>query len=516
MVKVFAILMVCVFLPWRCAAATNDALSCSYIDVSNAIWSASSGDTVRMPAPVSGVGVDWTNTMIWTKRVGLIGPASTSLWITNNIPNPTDLAPGLIYCTPDSDGSIFFGGFTIVGGATATNDSRGALGELNIVGRNGGTNTYIRISDVWIVTPWNQGIIPYNCIGVIDHCWFLLTANVHGVEPWHSTWGGYTYGNGSWALPPTYGTTNQIVIEDCVFTNNYAHLDAFAGARLTLRRCKFTNGSVEIHGTESSGAYRGARHVEWYDNDFYGIGAADGNSSPFYMRGGSGVIWSNRINGNPYRANGLVNVVDYRGVAKFNPWGGADGTNAWDNPDPVVRASGTHSGGNSSVFLEDSGKSWTINEFRPGFVVQNTNNQTFATVLSNTATRIYFKDADGLAADIVFNTGQGYRVYFITNVIDGVGMGSGDLLGGDVPTNSVLGGVAWPRQTVEGVYVWGNTFDGTNGIVAPPLAGGYALIRKDWHYFDLMEKPGYTPLVYPHPMVSTTTLPPGRARPRGF
>jgi hypothetical protein len=79
-----------------------------------------------------------------------------------------------------------------------------------------------------------------------------------------------------------------------------------------------------------------------------------------------------------------------------------------------------------------------------------------------------------------------------TNAVDMCGMGVGDLLSGASPTPVCL------NQAIEPWYEWANT---TAGLSDRDF-GHVALVVQNTHYFDDTPKPGYTPLVYPHPMVT--------------
>lgn len=80
-------------------------------------------------------------------------------------------------------------------------------------------------------------------------------------------------------------------------------------------------------------------------------------------------------------------------------------------------------------------------------------------------------------------------------------------------------GTTWPNpaatsyapsdyEPVEGIYQWGNLWHGTNWLVRVATsvvtnAEGITisdLIKPNRDYFDNVVKPGYTPLVYPHPL----------------
>lgn len=78
--------------------------------------------------------------------------------------------------------------------------------------------------------------------------------------------------------------------------------------------------------------------------------------------------------------------------------------------------------------------------------------------------------------------------------LDQPGRGKGDLLDGDAPTPR------WLNQVSDPVYVWNNTLNG----LAEPLrieTIDRDVIVEGRDFFNA-PKPGYVPLVYPHPLVS--------------
>jgi hypothetical protein len=48
------------------------------------------------------------------------------------------------------------------------------------------------------------------------------------------------------------------------------------------------------------------------------------------------------------------------------------------------------------------------------------------------------------------------------------------------------------------LYVWGNTLNG----VPINIGSGYPNIQENRDFFNGIPKPGYTPLVYPHPLAA--------------
>jgi len=121
----------------------------------------------------------------------------------------------------------------------------------------------------------------------------------------------------------------------------------------------------------------------------------------------------------------------------------------------------------------------------------------------NTSTGVFTYSVEfDMAADAA--AGDGFVIYYCYPALDQVGRGSGDLLVdvGNWPNvstiNAATGTSSWPRQILEPLYSWGNTL---NGSVAG-ITSGYANIQEGRDIYQNAIKPGYTPLIHPHPLVS--------------
>lgn len=90
--------------------------------------------------------------------------------------------------------------------------------------------------------------------------------------------------------------------------------------------------------------------------------------------------------------------------------------------------------------------------------------------------------------------------------LDQCGRGKGDLLSAVSPTP-----VTWPHQASEPIYAWGNV---NNGAPAKIGSGGYNTIQENRDFFNDVVMPGYVPLAYPHPLVSTPPAAPANLRVR--
>lgn len=104
-----------------------------------------------------------------------------------------------------------------------------------------------------------------------------------------------------WARPNTWGTVNAVYFENCFAVNQgaVAHagqpmVDGDCGARVVIRYCNLTNYTLGWHGI-ASGDLDGTMQVEAYKNVFECHDLVNGLPYPYWLRGGSGVFWSNTL-----------------------------------------------------------------------------------------------------------------------------------------------------------------------------------------------------------------------------
>lgn len=93
--------------------------------------------------------------------------------------------------------------------------------------------------------------------------------------------------------------------------------------------------------------------------------------------------------------------------------------------------------------------------------------------------------------------------------VDQCGRGVGDLMadnspGSGIPIDTVSGTETWPNEVSDPIYQWANSNNGTPAQIGTCSA----LFVSGRDYFDYVVKPGYTPLIYPHPLVSGSSGPP--------
>lgn len=516
-------------------AATIDAKSVSFTDVSSAVAAAKDGDTVTVPAGVA----TWTAPLTITNNITLQGAGAASTTIIDEIerlprrqspglpssdrqffgtpkgigrrPIPgkrpnigqvpgSNRQPALIFISLERDLPFRLTGFTFRGGANSTGTYNG---EIHIAGKSHSFRIdHCTFDGLHSLNVSINGFL----WGVIDHCQFNL-AKVQPMQIYHASWNGGDHGNGSWADDPFWGSEKFVFIEDNVFDNPKGFrrsIDGYEGARFVVRYNQFHNSGLTGHGTEGQG--RGARAIEEYNNIYR-------NDQPVaapQIRSGSFIThdnkWTNFTKGH------VLEV--YRQFQNSPHWGWSDGQNPYDDnaPKPVTGywERGTHTGVDGASMLVDSTKNWTTNQWhQPGatYILRNKTREAQASggadkgqsfVISNTANTANYSILSGRAGPLTFNKGDIYEIWRINHSLDQPGLGKGNLLKGlpGLPAK-------WPNQVTEPCYSWNNTQNGT----AVNLSSTQPSIREGRDFFNETPRPGYRPYIYPHPLVSAAAHP---------
>lgn len=498
----------------RTDAATITAASPALADVTVAVASAVDGDTVVVPPGTA----SWTSTLTITKGIILQG-AST---VTTNGSPPTAYSVNDATIVEDDVARIGSnGGGALISVALSPSQSFRLTGftfnpgSLTSLANNGavrltGTCPSARVDHCHFYNLYQGDQIHTfgQIYGVIDHCIFDCRGNplTMSILVWHDGWGGQVNGNGSWADPPYFGTEKFLFIEDNVLSNFNAGatvggVDAKLGARYVFRYNLCKNTKPNSHGTEG-GAQRGVRVMEIYNNSF--VFTVPGSGSQ--IRSGTAVLHDNVWTG-PNHPSVLMDLDAYRMSFDYDVFGPANGNNPWDSNDPHgVYASGSHTGSNNAQTLTASGVNWLPDQWA-GYSLTNTTTGQCSFIKSNTSNTItYFLSSGLVGQPMIFNYGDGFAIYKVLTVLDQPGRGQSDLVinGGSGPINSVTGISSWPHNASEPVYSWNNTINGHDVGVN---ATGYT-IQEGRDYYNDTPMPGYTPYVYPHPLVSGVPGPP--------
>jgi len=289
------------------------AISCRYDDVVYALSLVQTGGTLLIPSGQS----EWPAALEIPddKKIEIRGEGQEKTIITSNIPTSCiDL---------NTSGSRLTNmGFVLENNDGVGIDVRGQGWRIDHC-RFVNDNPFI-IEAVWANNNSDDG----SPVGLVDHCEFLNTRCIaYGSNA--------LMANDVWAQPLGLGTNNAMFIEDCAFTyTEFSNaVDANYGGRYVFRHNTVTDAYVEAHAVQ--GKNRSVRSWEIYDNII-----RQKNRSmwvPFFMRGGTGVIFNNVVEGE-WTIAGIA--VDYRRACEyFAVPGWADGTSPWDgNSVPGVSA----------------------------------------------------------------------------------------------------------------------------------------------------------------------------------
>ncbi len=472
------------------------AASGNFGDVSKAVAGASPGSVVLIPPGT----YSWTQTL-YLNGVSLRGCGTNQTIILMSVP-PTSNNGILIDMNGATNGLTELSNFQIQGDP---NDWTTTYSGIIIAA--GSSNTPWRIDHMFFNGLYSKGITTYgNAMSVIDHNAFVL--NTIAI-----TTASYGDQYASYSLPPTYGlnSSNVLYMEDNYFNDPYGVAqvcDGYSGSRSVLRYNTIWNGDCGNHGTETGGNLRSQRSMEIYGNNFtYYPGVTNMYLQFFTMcffRGGSAVIFSNTASG--YES--LIAIRNFRNTDTFSgqwePYGGANGLNPWDDNNPAVQLQGVHSGPAGAGYLQVAGANWTVNQW-VGYTLDNTNSGLFSEVISNNANTMYYLGLGIVHNNLMtFNPGDGFAVYQVNAALDQPGRGSGDLMqangsdsnGNMIVINTTTGTPSWPHQVIEPLYFWGNILNGQPAEAASP----YPTIQLGRDFFNDTPKPGYTPFQYPHPL----------------
>jgi hypothetical protein len=416
-------------------SATNIAASVEYADVNAAATNCADGDTLVIPAGSA----TWTNQLyIVGKSLNIYGAGQDKTFIIDNV------ADNYFFWIQESTATFFrWSGFTIIGSIYRAGTGRRTMGI------SGATN-YFRFDHITISNAMHGCIYTYNwSCGLIDNCYFQQGSNVRPIT------GVGVNGDGwmSWTnTPASWGTTNVVCIEDCVFDwkgNGNGAVDSYAAARWVFRHNYCTNINVGCHGTDSTGL-QSPSTLTWEVYNNYWTNSTDGNMLLLSFRGGTGLVFSNRFESHYiYPSLGLAN---YR----------CSGTNIYGGTEPCCNpVSGTN-------YLDGN--------------------------------------ADSYGYPPLHSIGWTSPMQFITNQISTNGLANAFTIQTQYPvyqwSNTVYSHILRTTQYILGDVI--NNY--TNVAPYDYIPAAAWVIKKDRDYFDQTPKPGYTPLVYPHPL--TQQLPP--------
>jgi hypothetical protein len=539
--------------------STIQAKSASLRDVSSAVASARDGDIVLIPAGT----VSWTSTLSITKGITLQGQTT----IVGNDPSKFRVTEGTVILddvprtsTNQRLVALIYGNFS----ASQRPRITGITFKVGSVTAQASTTTLlltgtcpnVRIDHCSFYKLSRYNIrISGNLFGVMDHCWIVNDSGSEKFWISHDMYGGKTFGDGSWADDPKFGTDQAFYIEDCAFTSingKHGSIDGAGGMRRVVRHCYFLDCYAQLHGTESNGRNRSSRMVETYLNtfDMRGSGATGAQH-----RGGTGLYWGNTFLTDPTFTRGYE-LRSYRQMSAWSQWPIANGQCPLDSNDtegdynnpqyvanhtPHLYFSGTcTASGTNSCRMDGAG--WKTNHWA-GFHVTNKATRIASLILSNTSDTLTLAAQWSGKSQSQYSNGDAFAIYRLARAsLDQPGMGKGDLVTGIPPTNK-----RWPNQQSEPLYAWLNTnngsdytnfftlpadmpfptikanrdffnwntsFDGTTGVGAGLRSDRPSTCTKGVGYWATDEKTLYVaaatnkwsvyyrPFVYPHPLAT--------------
>lgn len=514
---VFSVLLTALSFTTARAQGTYRAASCNYSDVNAIIngptHSAVNGDTINVP----GGSCTWSQGITVPSNVGIsiIGAGSASTIITDSIAG----APLLLARPTYGNSTMRISGFTFSPQSGTTTGT-----PIQLIGTctaSGCPN--IRFDNNVFTSTWPQAglnayalIFATNVFGVMDHN--TLNAVAPSAEEMvNVNHAGYMgtgqLGDNSWASVPSFGTENNLYVEDNTFgagtfATDCDHSDTVAdvgGCRFVGRFNTFnepiTGAPFQNHGTESTGRPRGGYSMEVYGNQFI----CSGNCPAMIgIRSGTALIYNNTFTYNSgVSASGYVGMSNYRSAQAFSPWGTCDGSSPYDQNDFAVYASGTHTGSSGSASLVDGTKTWNANQWQnlagSPYSLRNTTQGWGGEIASNTANTITFNARPFInwgnqgGGFVTWNTGDSYQILRATVCLDQPGRaGSSILLSGNTPSP-----LQWPGDTLAPIYEWGDIKAGTWGGVpgnGPIYSGSLHVIHnRDFYYENFNQAPQSSP-----------------------
>lgn len=295
------------------SAATINASSCSQSHVQEAINSSQTNDTVLVPA----------GSCNWSSKISV--PSSKKITVQGAGIDQTVISRSGTLVKLNASGSRLTG-FTFLGGGIEVQGTGWRIDHCKIYSES--TLVFIEVSS----SDEANGIHPE---GLIDNC---ILHNTRVVTVAGAMLNERDWQHRYWNAPLNLGTTNNtIYIEDCNITSTVTNnIDASYGGAYVARFNTITKMQIEVHSVQAT--MRAGRKWEIYANQIENPGS--NYWCPFFIRGGTGVIWGNTLSGNwTYKQVWVDNVRSY---CSRGDGGQCDGTSSWDGnvDDPVYGNTG--------------------------------------------------------------------------------------------------------------------------------------------------------------------------------
>lgn len=470
---------------------TRTALSCSYIDVNNAVngggpfpGPALDGDTIIIPAGLQ----SWNKCLVITKGITLQGQTAFSgaggrpedivlpsdasqTIIQDDSPRNTSPANGLIMVNI-APGQVTLANPFRITGFTFTDGSLGTVNNNGVVRLPCNANTsapvlFIRIDHNFFKDLPGKNIETSGwCYGCIDHNYFKIKGNGQPLNVNNGQHGGYSNGDGAWSDFPYFGTEKFVFLEDNTVVgagspNSVSGTtDGDIGGKFVTRHSYYKNAHpLGGHGTE--GNNRSVRAREGYNNTVFWDFAPGGATT---HRGGTSLIHDNVWTA-PVGSSLGAGITIYRenaGVGTNCVFGYADGSSPWDknvteadgmtfveSHPPYNLPNGFDNGTvdlceavgtldiskNPIIKITDNSKSWTPDNKWVGFSIKQrtptaptfTKGSYIIASTLHTITYARYTSTDR-GPLMIFATGDIYSIHKCLKAIDQVGAGKCDAL----------------------------------------------------------------------------------------
>ena len=443
------------------------------------------GDTITLPAGI----LHWTTGVTISKAITLQGAGVGATVLTDGVQSGQ-----LIQVTLVAGSLTRITGIEFQDGGRTNRQSD----ILRVVGSNTDGSKFRFDHSKW--NNLNGASVFDTVIGVIDHNAFVMDRTGLPINIYDSYWNGRTLGDGSWAAPTGFGSSQFLFIEDNTFTHSDPSqkgiTDSYGGGRFVVRHNNIFNGIISNHGTESTGRTRGGRAMEVYNNTFTGT---DLNRFVGGVRSGGVLFHDNSISGY-WGDSATFALQNFRNFYPFDPWGGADGTNAWDVNVPNAFFTGTAAANSANRTVAVYGANWPPN-YWAGYAIRRTSDVcnsgsiSFSEILSNTSNTITYSENGGYPTPpaLSFCAGDSLEIRKVLHALDQPGRALGSLITGTPPIRPA----GWNDQVTEPCYSWNNT----TGNAQVNFSAGPG-VRANEHYFNNTPMPGYAPYIYPHPLAS--------------
>ncbi len=450
-------------------AATINAASCSQTDVQAAIDTACDGDTVVVPAGEdtwdSGVAIsDDKNILLQGAGIDLTIITRSSTGTAVNMEQTSSRVTGFTFY----EGSI-----------SANGGSWWRVDHCKIISNEGMVGVMVRgtIQDV-------------HPDGLVDHCIFQnarvvvmgSAAMLHEGPQQHYLW----------AQELDLGTDEAVYVEDCTFSYTVFGncMDANYGGKYVFRYNTVNDVYLEAHSVQ--GENRATIKWEIYNNTINQIDRS--MWTPFFLRGGTGVVFNNTLTGT--WTSPCITLDNVRTFSDVSGGGLCNGGSPWDGNEPLeTGGTGNHTGSSGSLTLTDSSQNWEVNSL-VDIYVYNFADSSKGQITANTANTVTAILSGGIEND--WDTGDHYKITNGYPCRDQIGRSTDEYLWTDE--------TPYPPQDHELAYSWNNKYE-DDDVNFNIHNNCHVHIQSGRDYFDNVQKPGYSPYTYPHPLITNGTAP---------